>query len=233
MNSVNLKYKKSTLRFYYENAVKTLFQSEPIPTYYFQFNWVTSHKTWKWLKFNSTVLNWCLKPLKNVKESKQRNVSIFHVYKNATNIFNKVPIHLTIKCFWLDFTVLNHCLKTLKKVKEFKQRNFSIFSLVQVYKNGTNAFNKVSIYPCKYISFIKWFWLKSTVLNWCLRTLKNVKEFKQKNVSISLWVHVYENAINVFNKVPVCPCKFTSSIRWFWLNSTVLNWCLKNEKWKM
>ena len=171
LNSVNLKYKKSTLRFYYENAVKTLFQSEPIPTYYFQFNWVTSHKTWKWLKFNSTVLNWCLKPLKNVKESKQRNVSIFHVYKNATNIFNKVPIHLTIKCFWLDFTVLNHCLKTLKKVKEFKQRNFSIFSLVQVYKNGTNAFNKVSIYPCKYISFIKWFWLKSTVLNWCLRTL--------------------------------------------------------------
>ena len=26
-------------------------------------------------------------------------------------------------------------------------------------------------------------------------------------------MHVYENATNVFNKVCICPCKFTSSIK--------------------
>ena len=53
----------------------------------------------------------------------------------------------------------------------------------------------------------------STVLNWCLKTLKAVKKFKQRNVSIFSWVHVYKNATNIFNKVRVYRCKFTSSIK--------------------
>ena len=46
--TLNLKYEKLTLRFYYENALKTLFQPEPIPPQYFYFNKVFSHKTYRW-----------------------------------------------------------------------------------------------------------------------------------------------------------------------------------------
>ena len=38
----------------------------------------------------------------------------------------------------------------------------------------------------------------STLLNWCLKTLKNVKEFKQRNVSIFSWVHLYENTLPIY-----------------------------------
>ena len=138
----------------------------------------------------------------------------------------------------------------MKNVKEFKQRNVSIFSWVQVYKNANNVYNKMSIYPYKSTWSVKWFWLNSTVLNLCLRTLKNVKEFKQRNVSIFSWMHIYknatdvfkkvrifillshvdENATNIFKKVRNYPCKFTSSIKWFWFISIVMNLCLKSLK---
>ena len=38
----------------------------------------------------------------------------------------------------------------------------------------------------------------STLLNWCLKTLKTVKKFKQRNVSKFLWVHVNENALLIY-----------------------------------
>ena len=120
---------------------------------------------------------------------------------------------LPIKWFWLTnqmvlvkSTVLNWCKKIQTK------KRFHI-SWVHVYENSTNVFNKVPIYPCKFTSTIKWFWFNSTVLNRCLKTLKNVKVFKQRNVSVFSWVYAYKNATYVFNKVPIYLYKFTSSIK--------------------
>ena len=158
----------------------------------------------KWFRLNSTVLNWCLKTVKNVEKFKQRNVTILCVWTftkwqlmfltkcqfiHANSVhFNKLSIYpwkltSSIKWFWLDSIVLTRCLKTLKNVKEFKQRNISVFRDCTFTKTQL-MFLIVSIYPCKFTSSIKWFWLNSAVLNWCLKTSKNVKEFKQRNVSI-------------------------------------------------
>ena len=75
----------------------------------------------------------------------------------------------------------------LKNIEKFKRiqakKRFHIF-VSKLFKNATHIFNKVSIYSCKYTSSIKWFWFNSTLLNWFLKTLKNVKEIKQRNVSI-------------------------------------------------
>ena len=38
----------------------------------------------------------------------------------------------------------------------------------------------------------------ATLLNWCLKTLKTVKKFKQRSVSIFSSVHVYENALPIY-----------------------------------
>ena len=63
--------------------------------------------------------------------------------------------------------------------------------------------------------------------------LKNIEKCKRiqskKRFHISR-VHLHEDAANVFNEMPSYPCKFTSSITWFWLNSTVLKPMLKNIK---
>ena len=38
----------------------------------------------------------------------------------------------------------------------------------------------------------------STLLNWCLKTLKTVKKLKQRNVSLISSVHVYENGLSIY-----------------------------------
>ena len=93
-------------------------------------------------------------------------------------------------------------LKNIEKRKQFKERNFSIFPWVHFQENATNVCNKVRIYPYRFTSLIKWFWFNYTVPNWCLKTLKNVKKIKQRNVFIFSWVHFRGNATIVFNKVP-------------------------------
>ena len=55
---------------------------------------------------------------------------------------------------------------------------------MHIHENTSNVFNKVPIYPCKYTSPMKWFWLNSTVLKRGLKIKRNLKEFKQRNVSI-------------------------------------------------
>ena len=41
-------------------------------------------------------------------------------------------------------------------------------------------------------------------------------------------MHVDENATNVFDKASIYPCKFTLSIKWFWLNFIVLELMVKD-----
>ena len=143
-----------------------------------------------------------------------------YVYEKAISIFKKVPINplkftASIKWFWFSSIVLNLCLiKILKNVKEFKQRNVSIFSWGYVYKS-VSVLEKVPIYPCKFTLSIKWFWLNSTVPNLCLKTLKNVSEFKQRNVSIFYEGTFIRTQLTFFNKVSIYASKFTSSIKWF------------------
>ena len=83
-------------------------------------------------QYGSTLLNWSLKTLKDVKEFKSRNASTFswmHVFENATNVF-KHTVNLSLDCRLFyptemvltqhDSTLLNSCLKTLKNVKKLK-----------------------------------------------------------------------------------------------------------------
>ena len=116
--------------------------------------------------------------------------------------------------FRFNSKVVNRCFKSLKNAKKFKQRNVSIFSWVYVYKN-VNVLEKVPIYPYKFTLSIKWFWLNSTVPNLCLKILKNVSEFKQRNVSIFYEGTFIRTQLAFFNKVSIYPSKFTSSIKWF------------------
>ena len=102
----------------------------------------------------------------------------------------------------------------MKHVNEFKQRNVSVSARFKITANVFKYTADLSLdcrlfYPTEMVLTQH----DSTLLNWCLKTLKTVKEFKQRNVSIFSWVHVYENATNVFKKVRIYPCKFTSSIK--------------------
>ena len=54
----------------------------------------------------------------------------------------------------------------------------------------------------------------STLLNWCLKTLKTLKKFKQRNVSIFSSVHVYENTLPIYLMI----VDYFILPTWFYLN---------------
>ena len=91
-------------------------------------------------------------------------------------------------------------LKNILKYKITQTKQRLHIAWVHVYENATNVLNKVPIYPCKFTSSIKLFWLNSTVPNSCLKTLKNVTEFKRRNVSIFSGMHVHENELMFLTK---------------------------------
>ena len=44
----------------------------------------------------------------------------------------------------------------------------------------------------------------SILLNWCLKTMKTVKKFKQRNVYIFSWVHVCKHALPIYIFIVDC-----------------------------
>ena len=79
-------------------------------------------------------------------------------------------------------TLLNWCLKTLKTVKKIQtKKRFHIFVCARLRKHSADlSFNCWLFYPTKMILTQ----YGSTLLNWCLKTFKTVKKFKQRNVSL-------------------------------------------------
>ena len=113
--------------------------------------------------------------------SRKRN-SCFYQSANLS-----MQIHFNHQMVLIQLYSTDLILKIIeKRIKIQTKKRFHI-SWVHVYENAANVFNKEPIYSCKFTSFIKWFWLNSTVLGWSLKTLKNVKEFEQRNVSIFCW----------------------------------------------
>ena len=95
-----------------------------------------------------------------------------------------MQIHFINQMVLIELYITRPTLKNIEKFKTTQTKKRFNISWVHVHENATNFFNKVPIYPCKFTSSIKWFWFNSTVLNWRLKRLKNIKEFKQRNVPI-------------------------------------------------
>ena len=95
---------------------------------------------------------------------------------------------------WLSITELMP--KNIENCKRIQiKKRFHIFVSACLRKHPANlSFDCRLFYPTEMVLTQH----GSTLLNWCLKTLKNVKEFKQRNVSIFSWVHAYENALPIY-----------------------------------
>ena len=90
---------------------------------------------------------------------------------------------------WLHITKLMP--KNIEKcIKIQTKKRFHIFAKTCLQKDSPDfSFDCRLFYPTELILTQD----GSTLLNWCLKTLKTVKKFKQRNISIFSRVHVYEN----------------------------------------
>ena len=95
---------------------------------------------------------------------------------------------------WLDITELMP--KNIENCTKIQTRKrFHIFVSACLQKHSAHlSFNCWLYYPPKMVLTQH----GSTLLNWCLKTLKTVKKFKQRNVSIFSRVHVYENTLPIY-----------------------------------
>ena len=120
--------------------------------------------------------------------------------------------------------------KNIKKFKRIQTKKRFHISWVLLHENATNVFNKVPIYPCKFTSSIKWFYFNSTKLNWCLKTLKNVKEFNQRNVSIFLEYTFTKTQLMFLTKCQVIHANSLHQSHGFGWTLQYWNQCLKTSK---
>ena len=95
---------------------------------------------------------------------------------------------------WLDVTEL--IPKNIENSQRIQlKKHFDIFVSTCLRKHSADlSFDCRLFYPPKLILTQH----GSTILNWCLKTLKTVKKLKQRNVSIFSFVHVYENTLPIY-----------------------------------
>ena len=95
---------------------------------------------------------------------------------------------------WLDIAELIPInIENCKKIQTRKRLH--IFVSARFRKHSAQlSFNCWLFYPTKMVLTEH----SSTLLNWYLKTLKTVKKFKQGNVSIFWWWHVYENTLPIY-----------------------------------
>ena len=123
--------------------------------------------------------------LKNIGKCKRKlNKETFPYFVNAcwrkrkyswksVNLF--MQIHFINQLVLVQLYCTKLMLKNIEKCKKIQTKKRVHISWVHVYKNASNIFDKVLIYLWKFPSSIKWFWFNSTVLNWRLKWLKNIK----------------------------------------------------------
>ena len=84
-------------------------------------------------------------------------------------------------------------IENCKKIQ--RKKRFHIFASAYLRKHSADlSFDSRLFYPTELILTQH----GSTLLNWYLKTLKTVKKFKQRNVSLISSVHVYENAVSIY-----------------------------------
>ena len=95
---------------------------------------------------------------------------------------------------WINITELMP--KNIENCKRIQiKKRFQIFVSACLQKCTTDlSFDCQLFYPTEMVLTQH----GSTLLNWCLKTLKTVKEIKQRNVSIFSSVHVYENTLPIY-----------------------------------
>ena len=95
---------------------------------------------------------------------------------------------------WLNITeMMPKNIENCKKV-QIKKRFHILVSAFLRKHTADLSFDCRLFYPTEMILTQH----GSTLLNWCLKTLKTVKKFKRRNVSIFSWVHVYENTLPIY-----------------------------------
>ena len=95
---------------------------------------------------------------------------------------------------WLDITEL--IPKNIENCKKLQTRKrVHILVMTRLRKHSAHlSFNCWLFNPTKMVLTQH----GSTLLDWFLKTLKTVKKFKHRNVSIFSSVHVYENALSIY-----------------------------------
>ena len=95
---------------------------------------------------------------------------------------------------WLNITELvPKNIENCKKIQ--RKKRFQIFVSSCYWKCTADlSFDCRLFYPTELILTQH----GSPLLNRCLKTLKTVKKFKQRNVCIFSWVHVYENTLRIY-----------------------------------
>ena len=95
---------------------------------------------------------------------------------------------------WLDITEL--IPKNIENSQRIQiKKHFDIFVSTRLRKHSADlSFDCRLFYPPELILTQH----GSTLLNWRLKTLETVKKFKQRNVSIFSFVHVYENTLRIY-----------------------------------
>ena len=95
---------------------------------------------------------------------------------------------------WLNITeLMPKNIENCKKI-QLKKRFANFVSACLRKRSVDLSFDCGLFYPTELILTQH----GSTLLNWYLKTLKTVKKFKQRNVSLFSSVHVYENAVSIY-----------------------------------
>ena len=130
----------------------------------------------------STLLNWCLKTLKTVKKIQTKKRS--HIFVSACLRNHTADLSLDCRLFypteigfnptWLNITELMP--KNIENCRRIQiKKRFHIFVSACLRKHTTNfSFDCRLFHPIEMVLTQH----GPTLLNWCLKTLKNVKEFK-------------------------------------------------------
>ena len=141
---------------------------------------------------------------KNIENCKRIQIKKrFHIFVSAR--LWKCTADLSFDC-WLFYpteialtqhgsTLLNWCLKTLKTVKKSNKETFPYFRKCTFMKTHCRFISWLSIILSYRIGFNSK-WLNLTEL--MPKNIENCKKkFKQRNVSIFSWAHVYENTLAI------------------------------------
>ena len=95
---------------------------------------------------------------------------------------------------WLNITeLMPKNIENCKKIQTKKRLHIFVSACLRKH-TADLSFDCRLFYPTEMILTQH----GSTLLNWCLKTLKTVKKFKRRNVSIFSWVHVYENTLPIY-----------------------------------
>ena len=129
----------------------------------------------------STLLNWCLKTLKTVKKSNKETFPYFRkctFMKTHCRFISWLSIILSYRngfnSTWPNITELMP--KNIENCKKIQiKKRFHLFLSARLWKCTADlSFNCWLFYPIKMVLIEH----DPTLLNWCLKTLKTVKEFK-------------------------------------------------------